>query len=493
MTTSAAPAEIAMGLLREGRLGDAENLMARQLREVTARHGHGSPQWASAQCDLGNVLLNADQVSRAIDCYRNAASVPGRDHETRKDQLTYRLNLGLSLQMAGRLDEAETELRQGLQDRLAFYGREHPGYAFGLQPLAQLLLRRGDVRQARQVADEAADNLLRNRHERAADLLALRAAIIQAGEAGEPPFAGLDQLPDEAVRQVARCVLGQAGHREPAAERLVTALAATLRARLGPDDQATLNALSFVANLRGELGEHARQIEAIELVLASYDRQGRDEEAVMASLGLALAQDQAGDTESAMRSYASAYARAVHRVDRPELRSQVLRNWGLALKKAGDAASAEQRLTEALAEARRGADYETAGRAAVALGIFLQHEGRLDEARAVLREALDVLPPAHPDAVVGRSHLGAVLDGRTCGCGDLQGTIADTFREFVLARLPADLLERLDVSIADGDFNISVALRRKPDEGEIEHLNGVIGAALTEFRRKLSDPRYAAT
>ncbi|MFI6332434.1 tetratricopeptide repeat protein [Micromonospora chersina] len=191
MTTSPTAVEVAFALLREGRMGDAENLMTRELQAAADRHGHGSPQWASAQCDLGNVLLNADQLDRAVECYRRAASATPRDHESRKDQLTYRLNLGLALRMAGRLDEAEAELRQGLQERLAFYGREHAGYAFGLEPLADVLRQRGDVAGARQVVEEAVANLWRNGHERVASALALRAAIVHAGGTREPLFVGL--------------------------------------------------------------------------------------------------------------------------------------------------------------------------------------------------------------------------------------------------------------------------------------------------------------
>jgi hypothetical protein len=51
-------------------------------------------------------------------------------------------------------------------------------------------------------------------------------------------------------------------------------------------------------------------------------------------------------------------------------------------------------------QARRGADYDMVGRAGVALGLFLQHEGRLPEARTVLEEGLAVLDPAHPDALI---------------------------------------------------------------------------------------------
>jgi tetratricopeptide (TPR) repeat protein len=488
VTTTPAPADLAFSLLREGRFGDAENVMAREVQAVADKHGPDSPEWASAQCDLGNVLLNADQLDRAIECFRQAAAVSPRDHESHKDQLTYRLNVGMALRMAGRLEEAEQQLRQGVSERLAFYGREHAGYAFGLEPLASLLLERGDVPGARQVVEEAVANLWNNGHERVASALALRAAVVQAGGTGEPLFVGLDQLPDPVVEQIGR-VIAQVPVVDGAARKaLFTTLVAALEQRLGPDHQGTINALSALANLGRDIGDEAGRVQAIERVLASYDRQGRTEEALMAALGLAMAQDDAGDTGGSLRTYASAFERS-QRIGRPEVISQVLRNWGLALKEAGQTGPAEQRLTEALEQARRGADHDTVGRAGVALGLFLQHEGRLDEARTILEEGLAVMDPVHPDALVGRSHLGAVLDGRTCGCGDMPSTIAAAFREFVITRLPADLLDRLEVDIVDGDFKIDVHLRREPTEAEIGRLNEVFATAQAEFRHRITDRR----
>lgn len=483
VTSPTTPIEAAFSLLQQGRLVEAEELMTRELQAVAAQHGQGSQAWASAQCDLGNVLLNADQLDRAIECYRKAATASAADPQFRKDHLTYRLNLGQALRMAGRLDEAEAELRRGAQDRMAFYGREHPGYAFGLASLADVLLQRGDLRQARQVAEETVDNLWRNGHPNVASALALRAEIVAAEATGEPLFPPMDQLPDPLVEQVAQSVLDRHGKGDPAT--VLNALVTMLEARLGPDHQATLNALSVLANSGRDRGDQAGRVGAIQRVLASYDRQGLAEQALMAALGLAMAQSEVGDEDGALQTYASAYTRA-ERIGSPELASQVLRNWGLALREAGQTHLAEQRLGEAVAQARRGGDGETLGRADVALGLFLQHEGRLEQARTVLEEGLSVLDPVHPDALVGRSHLGAVLDGRTCGCGDMETTVTDAFRDFVASRLPADLLARLDVAIADGDFKIDVALHRKPTADELERLNSVIGSAHAEFRRRLT-------
>ncbi|WP_188197048.1 tetratricopeptide repeat protein [Nonomuraea sp. SYSU D8015] len=368
MSGSPTSLDIAYSLLEEGRLIDAEQLMLRELQAAEQKYGHGSPEWASAQCDLGNVLFSSRQFDRAVECYRSACSRPPvGDREAYKDHLTYRLNLGTVLTMLGRLDDAEHELRHNLQERHDFYGREHPGYAFCLEPLADVLLRRGDAGQARQVIEEAIGTYGRNRHERIAGALALRAE---------------------------------------------TGLVAALESHVGPDHQTTLNALSHLANIGHDAGDQTGRVEAIQKVLAAYDRQGRHEDALMATLGLAIAQDNAGDPVQALRTYAEAHTRA-DAIGRHDLRAQVLRNWGLALSAAGHPAEAEQRLREAVAEADLGNDPELLGRSRIALGLFLQHEERLAEAQQMVEAGLPMLDVAHPDAITGRSHLGAIVAGRS--------------------------------------------------------------------------------
>lgn len=413
---------MAYALLQEGRPADAEQVMVKELRAVERRYGRRSAEWASAQCDLGNVLLRSHQADRAVECFRNACSVPVPDDpEAYKDHLTYRLNLGTALMMTGRLDEAEAELHRNLQERLAFYGRQHPGYAFGLEPLADILLRRGHVREAREAVEETLGNFWRNGHERIATALALRAEIITAGGWDEPAFPDLRQLPDAAVEHMAVTVMNRAGVRPTMDRAVLTALVTTLEGRLGLDHQTTLNVLSHLANVGHDLGDEAGRIEAVQKVLASYDRQGRTEDALMAALGVAMAQSDAGDTTGALRTYAQARARA-DRIGRPDLSSQVLRNWGLALAEAGRPDEAELRLREALALAGLGHDYEMLGRARIALGLFLQHQERFDEARKMVEAGLTTLDVSHPDAIVGHSHLSAIATGRSCGCGDIKGT-----------------------------------------------------------------------
>ena len=107
----------------------------------------------------------------------------------------------------------------------------------------------------------------------------------------------------------------------------------------------------------------------------------------------------------------------------------------------------------------------------------------------LLTAALGKINPAHSDAVIGRAHLQALEAGQSCGCDNQPEALAEAFREFVLSRLPADLLERFEVRIEEGDFKMDVHLKREPEEEELDHLNRVINHALTEFRQKVRERR----
>jgi tetratricopeptide (TPR) repeat protein len=481
--------DMAFALLREGRAVDAHELMVREVRTVEERHGRGSVEWASARCDLGNILLNSDLLDQAVECYRDACSGPvPAAPDAHKDHLTYRLNLGTALQLAGRLDEAEAELRRNLEERMAFYGREHAGYGFGLEALADVLLRQGNTQGAWEVIEETLENFRRNHHERAADALAARAEIMKVAGMDGPSFPRLDELPDFMVDRLASAARGRVGEADPeVAMAFLRDLVLGLETRLGPDHKATLDTLAVLANTGRDSGDQAGRVEAIGKVLAAYDRKGWSVDGVNAALGLALAMFDAGDQDGGLRAYEDARERA-DRVGHPETTSQVLRNWGLALAEADRFAEAEERMREAVAYAERGADHEVLGRAHIALGLFLQHRERLDEARQVVEAGLAVMDAAHPDAIVGRGHLGAIHQGRSCGCGMIGDSLGAAFREFVLARLPADLLSGLDVKVEDGEFKVSVELSREPVAEEIDRLNRVINSATAEFRRRVLAP-----
>jgi hypothetical protein len=59
-------------------------------------------------------------------------------------------------------------------------------------------------------------------------------------------------------------------------------------------------------------------------------------------------------------------------------------------------------------------------------------------------------------------------------------------RQFVVDRLPKDLLDKFDVVIEDNDFKITVEMCREPTDEELEHTDRVIQSAFAEFRSRLT-------
>jgi tetratricopeptide (TPR) repeat protein len=488
----------AMRLFQEGETVRAEETMLAAVAEAERRFGPRTPEYAAAQNELGTVLLNVGHYHRAVEAYREACAGPMPAEELAlRDRLTFLMNLGLALQLAGELEEAEQVLREGLEGRRDHYGQDHPGYAFGLEPLASLLLRLGRAEGALKYADAAVQNFWRNGHPRVATALAVRAEALKAAGRDTPPFAHLEGLPNEIIEEMAEHVIERVEHTDPLLSRQVLLdLAHFMTARFGESRQITLNVLARLGNLESDLGEQGDpqiRLWAIRRVIDACDQDGHLRDALQAMQGLALAYSDAGQQEDALAAYQEVVARA-DRLGQPGLLSQARRNYGLYLAESGRRREAEEQMRLAVTDAERSSDTdeevrEMLGRAQVALGIFLQHGEQFPEARQLLAQALQLLDPAHPDAVCGRSHLTAIEAGSSCGCGDTGLAVADAFREFVQSRLPSDLLEHFAVELNDNDFAIEVHLNREPTEEELEHLNRVIQHAYTEFRQRLQQNR----
>jgi tetratricopeptide (TPR) repeat protein len=484
---SKSPLDQALALLRDGRTADAEDRMKQAVRRAAERHGEHSAEWAAAQSDMGNMLLRAEQPAWAAECFRAAVSVPVRPGQDPQRRLGYQLNLGIALALSGRLEEGAEALRESRAGRAAFFGRKHVGYANGLEPLADVLLRLGDYAGALEVIDEALWIFKRAGHERAASSVALRGVILLADGHQGPLFPALKDLPDPLAERVATIVAAriQQGIDPDAAYRMVGHLAGALDERLGPDHPATIEAFENLAAQAAFRGEHADRIAALEHVLASYDRQGRPEDALAAATGRAEALSDAGETEKSLLAYEEVAGRA-ERIGRADRISQALFDWGLALQDAGQPEPAATRFGQAVAAARRGDDPELLGHVAAAYGIALQHLGRLTEARETLEEGLSVLEPTDSAAHPARGHLVALLDGRDCGCAELQAAVEEAFRDFVATRAPAGLLARFGVRVVGNNFVIDVEFQRQPREEELARFNEVVRAGHAEFSRQIT-------
>lgn len=479
----------AIALIQNGQTVEAEELVQNAVRAAEREHGADSAAYASALNDLATVLLYLREPDRAVAALRAACAVyVPDDPEAVKDRLTYLMNLGYALQHQGDLDEAEQVLRDGLDGRRLFYGRKHAGYGFGLEPLADLLLRKGKTEEALKLIDETVDNFWGAGHPRVATALALRAVILKTAGADTPPFANVDPLPDDIIAEIADALLNRVDYHNPSrAVRLALDDLLALLERRHPDrPEVLLPTLQHLANLERHLGDAGAREVAIRRVIDICDRIGKADVALNALQGLALALSDAGQAEAAEAVYRDALGRATALRD-DAARSQVLRNHGLLLADLKRRPEAEKLLREAVVAALPSGDAEMLARARIALGIFLQHCGHLDEAQAILSAGLEGIDPAHPDALAARSHLGAAKAGQSCGCGDQGQAVADACREFILARVPPGLLADLKVEARDADLHVQVYLDREPAGDEAEQLERVVRHAVEAFRRKLHE------
>jgi tetratricopeptide (TPR) repeat protein len=482
----------AMRLLQEGRPADAETLLRRAARDAEELFGRGSHEDAVAHNDLGNLHAHVGDLKRAAAAYRRACSGPlPTETQALRDRLTYLVNLATTLETLGELDEAEEVLRRGVERRREFYGPDHPGHAFGLEPLAALLLRRGKHEEALRLLNEAATIYWNHGHPRVASALAVRAEALKAVGNSEPPFAGCGKLPDPVFTDLVGTVLQRAGKTDPAWARPVLAdLLATVEARLGLDHALTLNVLATIANHeadRGERCDHEVRLRAIRRALASLERQGRTAEALHARQGLALALNAAGRDAEARTAYADTLERALRAGERG-IASQVRRNYGLYLADRKESAEAERQLRAAADDAEAAEDLERWGRAEGTLGIFLMHQGRAAEARPLLERALHRLDPAHPDTVYARHHLNALSAGQPCHCGDSWEALADQLRAYILRQVPRGLLADLELEFQGQgqDIKVNARLAREASEDELERLQIIINQAIHTFKNQLS-------
>ncbi|HWE04854.1 MAG TPA: tetratricopeptide repeat protein [Tepidisphaeraceae bacterium] len=481
-------------LLAAGRTVDAEDLTRRWAHDVRQRSGAGSHRDAVAQHQLGSLLLNVGQLDHAIEAFREAVvgEAPSEPQALR-DRLTFLTSLGQALAAAKEYEQAEQVLAKGLEGRGTFYGAEHAGYAFGLEPLAEVTMRLGDADAALEMIEQVIGNFWRNGHDRIAGAIAIRAEMLKTAGKATPPFAGLEKLPTQAIERIAGQAIARAARMEDLkiARQVLADLTPMLEARLGPSDAGTVDLLIAASNIERKLnkeGDAKIRQDAIGKLIGIFDAQGRARDALQAAMGLALAHGDAGQTSLAVETYLQALARAASIGD-PGETSQVLRNLGLLLAELKQDGDAERRLRESVEHAERSGDGDLLGRSLIAVGVLLQHGGRPEEALAFLRRALPLLDPADADAITCKSHLRAIETGVSCGCGEMEAGIAEAFREFVMAKLPPGLLQRLDVALEGGEFSIGVHLDRRASDDELKYVNRVVQHALEEFRRKVARER----
>lgn len=474
----------AFALLDEGALDAAVALLDDALQRAEQSHGERSLPAARAHNDRGSLLRFLGDDEGALRSFERAAELTKDDDGARKEHLTYLLNAGDVLLRSGSLQDAEDAIRRSLQGRREVYGPSHPGYAFALEPLANVLLRQAKLDAALEAIEEAVANFRHHAHPRLATALAVRAEVLAAAGADTRTLAGVEALPDELLPAVAQTLHARLVDGDPRQlARVLYELLPLLEERLGSAHEVTLETWSAVANLEADGGDGEKRRQAISRVLRALDASGDGYGALEACLGLALAFADEGDDVRARETYEDARARATALQDDAAL-AQVLRNLGVYLEDSGKPAEATRALEEAVAAAFRFGDDILTGRCQAALGVVLSHEGSA-AAPDVLAAAIARLPHEHMDALVARAHQEALASDRACGCGEVDVALAQELRELVKARVPGGLVADLALVTSDDDeLSLDVRLSREPSPREQELLDEVVRAAHRRLREK---------
>lgn len=468
--------ELAHQALRQGQPLQAEGIGKALVEAAAARWGAQSHHLAQAHSELAMIQMSLHEFAAAARSLRAAWEIPAQEPDAVRARLTHGMNLGSALQLMGQHQEAEQVLRQSLALRQEFYGEDHPGYAYGLNALADLLSESGSLQEAHDLAEDALGIFWQNEHPHVAETLILLAWIRAAGQA-EPIDHRLGRLPEDLQEVALREAWSRAQRTRPeVAHAALLALWRWSQEQHGPHAQHSLQLGTYVINLARGVGEHEARLEVLQALLEAFREVGTDEQEFGALLGHAMTYGDMGQHEQADAFYREAVTLA-QRMEAPDLLSRGLRNHGLYLAQQERRQEAEESLRRALEEAQDGA---VRGRALVALGIFQQHDGLLEPARAMLEEAMGLLPPEDSDAVCGRRHLVALVEERSCGCGDPYAGISATLTQMVQADLPEGLLDQLQVQ---EDGQIAVHLARAPREEELELLQRAIEQASARLRR----------
>jgi tetratricopeptide (TPR) repeat protein len=478
--------DLAMQRVRAGRGIEGEEIMRQAVQYARDHLGPQSAVYAERLYELATILLAVGDKTRALPLIVEAAGVrdPDGGYEGEKQRLMYGMNVGDVLMRLGRLDEAEAAMRENVAAREALYGKEHAGFAYGVEQLADVLRARGETDEALRLADVAVDVFWSTGNPRIAAALATRAPLAKLK--GLAAFDRVTQLPDELFDSVVDESLARESVDDPAVHLLVTrelwGVAATRHGAAAP--KAMRVAARVVRTARNARAfDVARN--AAEALLSAFDAAGDARGAVDAALGLAGIEDAAGRIEVARTRYEDAVKRAKGTSD-AALLSKVLRNRALFLVERGEVAAGRSALEEAVRVAATAGATEMAARARIALGVNLQHDGDLARARALLEAATGLLDLEDPDALCARSHLGAILNGGDCGCGDMPSAFADALRAMVEREIGPGLIAELRCTSADGS-KLDVRLARPPTEGEVERLDLVVKHSLAVLRKRIRE------
>ncbi len=471
----------AMERFQAGDTLQAEALVVEAAEQVRQQRGDQHMLYAAAMFNVACVLCGVGDLSRAAEACRTATAIPATDKASQKDRLTYWMNLGDILIRTGQLDEAEQVLRTSLNERKDFYGVDHPGFAYGLAPLADLLIERAKYREALPVAEQAVSIDWKAGNDQVASDLVIRAyALAGAVESTTPMFDEWKELPPKLQQNLLSACIDQSERRTPElSQRVLQSLRSTLLAHPPSDPRLLLNATILLANIARQTQDHAVRIEASRAIV-DLATQRRDPKVVVESWeGLADAYDQAGQHDQVDDAYRQALEVA-QQSKQPALAASVLRNYAIYADQQERHEDAAQFHARAVELAEKSGDRLLLARCLGAYGIFSHHRGQLDAAGPLLTRAEQLIPPDDADAFYIINHLRALERGEPDPCGSHPELAINELLELLVRdHLPDGLLKEFRVD----DGGVKVQLAREPQPDEMVLLERVMRHATAQVRK----------
>jgi len=141
----------------QDRLDEAEDLFRRSLALRRKFLGNEHPDVAVVLSGLSHVLSVRGKYGEAEVAAREALAIRTQQSggkSTFDDEGTV-VRLGMALRFQRRTDEAETVLRQALEERRKAWGADHPRLCGTLTHLAFVLMNKGKLAEAEELAQES--------------------------------------------------------------------------------------------------------------------------------------------------------------------------------------------------------------------------------------------------------------------------------------------------------------------------------------------------
>lgn len=476
----------AVELLQSGEGLAADETMRQAVEDAREQYGEQSGTYAHTCFERASILSGLGRTAEAVEVLRQATSVHiPDDYQITRNRLTYLMELGSGLVRLGEFDEAQKVLTESVTQREAFYGREHAGYGFGLEPLAVLKIRMDQLPEALELIDQTIDIFWQDGHPRIATALPQRAIILARMNSPVPVFPEMDDVPEnilaDLVQQTAS-VLDQ--QHAAASQRVLDDLIGQLSQQLGSQHNLVLQLQGFLAHVQRWIGPSEGRIESLERLCQSLLDQGRRAEATEALMALAEACEALQDYDAADTAFENAFQCATEE-GQDALRSNVARNWGIFLDQTLNDPRAEEKLKWAVQLGESADDPKALGTGLVALGIYMQHQGNLKQAEPMLQRGLSLLPPADVNYVCGQSHLQAIQSGDSCGCGDADTALTDALREHILRTVPEGLLNDVQVTTDEQGLHVQVDFDHELDEQEMQLFQSAMQQAQIDFQNSM--------